>query len=514
MDCALTPRNTHEWTSTDGTPLPDRASALELLHPDGLAKRTMLIGSNCPPRLAPIFRESASQLYDVIVLAPSLSECRTTGWLEQAVDVVNEQLAPHGVGYVMVPAVHRKRLRRLIRRSGLEIESAWAHRPDHATSRYLVPLQHPAARYAFKALAPLNSTHQHLMSVALALPGGGAFVADRVPAIGFAVRRPGARPLLQWLSQHCTDSIEHVTAAIKTRPPGRSQIATLICFNESQKNPLAIVKIGLTKEAVAECMSEVDHLRLLGSIAREAGIAFPKSRAVQIPGAYPTVIQSPLDGLPAASLLMSGKLKSATLMDPITNWLVAWNSATLSHQPWDADWLEQAIMAPARKLAPLLEDSSAYLAWLATRCAEAAGRTAPMVMTHNDLGAGNILVDSQGGIGVVDWANAREQDIPLLDFFFAMASVVATTLSYAEWPHAVSTCFAGAGSQTAAVAQNQRSLSRAIGMPADLIDICFHACWLRRALTEHLEPSFMHTRPFLEIVRQLVRQPNLWPAHS
>lgn len=144
VDREFTTGNTNVWTSSDGTVLSGRAFVLELLHPDGHAKQAMVIGSNCPPRLVPSCRESGGQWYDIIVLAPSSSECGITGWLEQAVDVVTERLAPHGVGYVMVPAVHRKRLRGLIRQRWMSIESAWAHQPNHATSRYLVPLQHPA----------------------------------------------------------------------------------------------------------------------------------------------------------------------------------------------------------------------------------------------------------------------------------------------------------------------------------------------------------------------------------
>lgn len=103
------------------------------------------------------------------------------------------------------------------------------------------------------------------------------------------------------------------------------------------------------------------------------------------------------------------------------------------------------------------------------------------MMTHNDLGTENILMDSRGSISVVDWANAQSQDIPLLDFFFAMASAVMTTQGYASWPQAVSRCFERAGDHSVAVVQRQRRLIHAVGLRDDLVDICFHACWLRRA---------------------------------
>lgn len=99
-------------------------------------------------------------------------------------------------------------------------------------------------------------------------------------------------------------------------------------------------------------MGEVEHLQMLDSIARKAGMVVPRSRIVQAPGAYPAAIQTPLDGRPASALLISEQLTSTKLMDIITNWLIEWSRATQSLQPWSTGWLEQMIVVPARELAP------------------------------------------------------------------------------------------------------------------------------------------------------------------
>src|SRR6266545_1048765 len=120
-------------------------SMLELLHPDGFASTSVVLGGNCPEKLRPkLQREFAGQA-ELLILAPSAEDCRLPGWLESAVKSMSRQLAEDGVGYVLVPTQWRWKVVRLLHQAGLVMDSSFWHFPDWSSSRYLVPLElHPA----------------------------------------------------------------------------------------------------------------------------------------------------------------------------------------------------------------------------------------------------------------------------------------------------------------------------------------------------------------------------------
>src|SRR5438094_1905296 len=84
----------------EGTP-PRRTSLLELLHPNGISKRSLVIGSNAPALLLPAPRVAAGEYADLVILAPSVTECHTPGWLETAAQSLARKLERDGVAYVL-----------------------------------------------------------------------------------------------------------------------------------------------------------------------------------------------------------------------------------------------------------------------------------------------------------------------------------------------------------------------------------------------------------------------------
>src|SRR5438034_5886140 len=134
---------------------PKRASVLELLHPNGNSNQSLVIGSNSPAALLPTPRAQDGKYADLVILAPTVTECRTSGWLEEAAQSLAQKLETDGVAYVLAPPRWRSRVKSLLRGYGLEIGPAIVDLPDRASSRYLVPLIPIPARYAFSKLLPL-----------------------------------------------------------------------------------------------------------------------------------------------------------------------------------------------------------------------------------------------------------------------------------------------------------------------------------------------------------------------
>jgi hypothetical protein len=170
----------------------------------------------------------------------------------------------------------------------------------------------------------------------------------------------------------------------------------------------------------------------------------------------------------------------------------------------DNEQLSQYLLAPTAILAPLLEQGKAYQDWLTARCAMLRGWRAPFVATHNDLTMWNILLDEQGGIGVVDWETASAQGFPLVDFFYAVTDAVAAVRGYVDRPQAFAACFAPRGSYEHVVGRLLRRFRHAVEIPDAIADLCFHACWLHHAVNEHHSSGSSAPRPFFKIMQWLV----------
>jgi hypothetical protein len=173
--------------------------------------------------------------------------------------------------------------------------------------------------------------------------------------------------------------------------------------------------------------------------------------------------------------------------------------------PLSYERLHRAAIVPARLLAPQLPGGTDYLAWLEARCADLAGRPAPLVATHNDLTMWNILLDARGSLGVVDWELARQSDLPLSDFSYAIADTVAAAEGYRDRPAAFARCLPG-GDLAGLVARLGRRLCAELSLPGELATLCLHAGWLRHAANEQAKKRPGEPHPTLEILGMLARR--------
>jgi hypothetical protein len=250
---------------------------------------------------------------------------------------------------------------------------------------------------------------------------------------------------------------------------------------------------------------EAGLMTQFGPGVRSAGAHIPQPLRVEQIGGRPLLLQTVLSGQSIASLLAAKPNRLFDLIERVVCWLACWNLSTMVLKPLDQSQLDQKLLAPATLLSPFLHQGEAYKAWLTTRCAQAVGMLVPFVATHNDLTMTNILFDKQEGrLGVIDWETGCADDFPLVDFFYAVADADAAIQSYTDRPKAVEACFAPGGSFTGIMARLQMRLRHALEVPAEVADLCFHACWLHHAANEHHLDEPSERRRFLQIVQWLV----------
>ena len=484
--------------------LPRVLSLLELLHPDGTATQSLVLGSRCPVMLLPMSRMEASKYADLIILAPTATECRTSDWLQKAVQSVSQKLDANGVAYVLAPPWWRLRIRKLLTNHGLTIDQAIVHLPDQESSRYLVPLSPIPAHYAFSKLLPLPQWGRLLATVGFGFLGCDKLFRHILPAVGLVVRRPGARPLFNWLFWLRPQAHRSGSVVISTSWRGREGAVIIYRFLNHEELPSAVAKINLTltRTAAGNRIAEAGILASLGPSARSAGAQVPQRLSLGEVNEHPVLLQTMICGRSIASLLSSQPSRLVELMERVISWLESWNRSTMVIKPLDSELLERELLTSADLLAPLLEQGDEYRNWLNKCCLTLTGASVPLVATHNDLTMWNILLGEQGRLGVIDWESAREKGFPFVDFFYAVTDAVTVAGSYVDRSKAFNECFAS-GTYEGMVGQFMTRLRRVVQIPDEMAGLCFHACWLHHAANELHSTSPSDPRPFLQIVQWL-----------
>ena len=484
--------------------VPGRLSLLELLLPQGIASRSLVIGSNCPSLLLPESHMEDGERADLVILAPTVAECRTRGWLEEAMQLLAQRLETEGIAYVLAPPWWRLRLRHALHGYDLSIDLSIIHLPDQASNRYLVPLISIPVRYAFSELIPICPWRRCLALIAFRCPGAARLFGGLLPSVGLVARRAGALPLFSWLLQLAREGQLPSSVIISTSWRGQDGAVVLHRFSGWDTKPTAVAKMNLTTARAHSRVREAAILACLGPRARWAGAQVPQPLLLEQVHERPVLLQTAMGGQLAASLLASRPGRLFDLMERVASWLENWHRSTVVIEPLDGELLNRELLAPATLLAPFLEQGEEYRHWLTRRCATVVGAPVPFVATHNDLTMWNVLLDEHGRLSIVDWEAGREEAFPLVDFFYAMVDAVAATRGYADRLQAFAACFASSGTYTHAVMRLQRRLIQAVVIPAGIVDLCLHACWLHHAVNEYHASEPTDSQPFLHIVQWLV----------
>jgi hypothetical protein len=461
-------------------------SALELLHPAGAVERVLVAGERCPEGLLPPAAEHASADVGLAVVAPSAAELARRGWLARSLATAATAVADDGFVYAVLPPAIRAAARRRLRAAGLELATPLAQLPRRAP-RYLVPLHARAWRHMLGDEIGAHPRLRRALLGAGALPSGTRLLAETLPGTALVARRPRAQPLAGWLDRLDGETCTTAQVAAQTSWRGAAGPVVLFCFADGDERPWGVAKAG------PGSAREAQRLESLGADARAAGADVPRLLATGVAADRPVLVESPLAGRPVARVLLAAPERFAEVAHRIAAWLERWSAATARPAALPADWLERDLL---RNDLP-----ASYRSWLADRRAALAGTAVPLVAAHHDLTMWNVRLGKGGAPGVLDWAEAQVDALPLTDLFYAVADAAAACDGYRSRVAAARSCFEPDGERAPTVAPLVERLRASLDVTPAAAELCFHACWLRHAGNER--DANAAERPFAEIVRWL-----------
>ncbi len=486
-----------------------RASVLELLLPAGTARELRVLGSNCPLSLQRRGddaggRARADETVDLCILAPSPDECRRQGWLAKAAHQAATMLAPGGLVYVLAAPRWRLTILRNLGRYGFHLEHAFLHQPDWTTSRYLVPLQPETLAFVYGGLIPVRQWRRRLALRAASLAGWHQLAPLLLPSIGLVTRRSGVRPLFDWLAQAGpAEGLSSVALGSSWRGYGP---VVLYSFDAGADGPATIAKTALGATESIALRREAENLKRLGDGARAAGAAVPVLLGLRDVAGGLAVVETALEGRPAAQVLEARPGEIAAVLSGLTGWLQRWHALTAARMPLTGVDLEASIIRPWAALVPDMAAGNAFRDQLAALSASVAGLVVPRVATHGDLTMANVLVEARHGLGVVDWEAAQAAWLPMTDFYYAAADAAAAAHGYADRPAAFNSCFGRAGAYTGLIVLLARRLSASLNLTPAAVDLCFYATWLEHAVREQATSRTGDPRPFRAILDRVAAQ--------
>jgi aminoglycoside phosphotransferase len=353
-----------------------------------------------------------------------------------------------------------RRARAALERSGFTPAMRLAHLPDVARSRYVFPMRDPAAAFAFRRI-PMSPRKRHL--------GRLAAGAGMLPSTTIVYRRPGARPLLEWLAGL---GQERPRCSAFVLQGWRDAAAAVVFRFAGVPRPDLVVKVGV------EAPAEASALSAFGTGAREAGADVPRVVSEGRLGDVPMVAQTFVSGTPAFEAVRGSPARADELLGSVAGWLRGWNKATVTRRPFTEDDAQRLI-----RTARDLDDSfEPHTRRLATACI---GSTVPFVAAHNDLTTVNVLADGERTLGIVDWSSARGACLPLGDLAYAAADVEAAIDGYRDRVAS----FEG-GLLAATRSRLLEDAARELGLDQPIAELGVHACWLQHAANEREPGSF------------------------
>jgi len=471
------------------------SSVLELLLPDGHASAIAVLGSGCPPLLGPP-SPSVEPPWDLVVVAPCEGESRSRSWVDATARAAARSVSDDGLVYVLAPMATRLRLGKILRQAGLAT-SGMLHLRYKGTSQVLLVLDHRAlCETAQRLVAPgLGRT-----GLRLAAALGAARWLRCHPSATLLARRPGARPMVEWLAAACTEPLGDRLVAIRLRRNARRERAVLHLRG-------AVAKVVLSPVAARrEIRSEAETLAALAPAARSTGVEVPSCRIVEAAPGCDVLVQEILEGTPAVWTLSRVSSALEPLIVRLSGWLQRWGTTTRVLSRVGADFFRHIVLEPAVALVDCLPDGAGYVGWLETRCRVLEGTEFPLVATHGDLTMSNILLGSDGRLGIVDWEEAEPRGLPLSDLYYAVVDAAAAHGKYRDRAGAFQACFRREGPILTAVRMAGQRLARALEVSDEVATIAFHACWLRHATNERRKRAAGQPTPFLLHLQDVARQ--------
>jgi hypothetical protein len=477
-------------------------TALDLLHPDGHAQQVLVLGDACPPYLRPALASPnvPDGAVDALLIAPHTRECMRKGWLKHAADAAQRLLGADAVGYVVIARRWRRSFVRLARARGLTVEP-FIHAQQGAGNDYLIPCDAAVARHVLSTV-PMSRSNRNAWRAVWLAPLAEHIVPRLAPDIVLIVRKPAARPLLEWANGSSRFESPLDKALIRIKTHGDAVTALVSLFSNRRESPVVHRKVAMSPSSSAARLKESIALSGVGPSAGAAGATAPQCELSQTPQGHWVLSMTSLRGRCAATVLHLAPDELEGVADRLASWLGRWMSATARAGHADPLRLDQELLGPAERLARHLTDGDAYLRHLYSLCVRAQGLPLPRVATHGDLTMSNVLLQDDGALAIVDWESARDDGLPLTDWFYCAADALAATERYRDRTAAFASCFDREHAFGGWMWRTTQRLAAECALTEQMTELMKHATVLHHAANELRAPSGSD-RPFLAVAQRL-----------
>jgi hypothetical protein len=461
---------------------------LALFHPKGFAERFLVVGTGLGPSEPP-----NGHPVDFAAIVPNASELRQSNWLDAAVQGCVSRLAPEGILCVLVPAGGRRRAKKALQRHSL-VATPVVHLPSWRSTRYLIPLGREPLAYGISRVVIGSEIRRSLILGALRVPQVPAMLASIFPSVSLVARRAHARPPAAWL----LEDLGAGSAVIRSGRRESAVRAVVHAVAADGRSALAAAKLRSRSEAEAEAAA----LRRVAPAARGAGAEVPRPLALKELGNAVALVETAINGRLAVAFLAGRPWRAANVISRIRDWIAEWHAATLSVAPRTTEQLRRDVLVAAATIAPLIENGVGYAERLERLCADVARANVRLASAHNDLTMWNVVVGEDGRLGILDWEEARENELPLGDLVLAIADAHAAPRRYTDRLGTLSACFRRDGSPAGPLGEPVEQLRCEFEIPRQVAELSFHATWLHQA-AKAVRIDAPWRPDFLEIVQWL-----------
>jgi aminoglycoside phosphotransferase len=261
-----------------------------------------------------------------------------------------------------------------------------------------------------------------------------------------------------------------------------SRHVVFLLFAAGSHRPTLVAKVprlrdddrGLEHEAAM--LAALQKLRPGGLPSTPTAIAFEPFRG------WPILVETAIDGPPMDPATV--RREPDRCIGRVVDWLIDLHhaSAAMDRASWYGEFVQQPLEYFARSF-PLSPDETALLTRTRALTEPLRAGELPVICEHGDLGHPNLLLPSDGGIGVVDWELASMRGLVGYDLFFFL-TFVAFSLERAQSSRkhvdAFSRAFFGRGAR---MHRFVTDYCRRADLPTHLLTPLFVLCWARYSIT-------------------------------
>ena len=272
---------------------------------------------------------------------------------------------------------------------------------------------------------------------------------------------------------------ENLSSMLYTPRFRASAHVIFLILAEGSSDPVLVVKASRLPGPSATLESEAANLRAIHAAVPGGLASVPRLLAYEEYAGTPLLLETALRGRPLGSRLV--RRNPVRCADAVAAWVSTIGSATAQGKDAPGADFERLVSGPLSVLEQICScpEDAELLAQAYELTAPLLDHSFPLVFTHGDLAAPNLLLSENDTLEVVDWELAEAEGLPGEDLFFALAYLAFArqrAARVADYCRAFQQAFFESDGWARTY---WRRYAVALQLPHELMKPLFVACWSR-----------------------------------